>query len=378
MNAGKEINLESSTHRILAVLLRYNENVDWLLQSNDSAEPILPTELYQAANIDPIGCVPSFPGMPNSSTSAESSSPVTWPYWATDYVAEKCKNANLVEPMTVFDIERQAWLDAGLPWDMEIGAKLNLGRRLHHENGENAFENSTPMTTEPLPTAKINVPSLSPLPLRIIPTQGRESLAYLTAIIDHYDDLPDLMLFMHAHDVSWHTFQLGQRWSLQRLKVIGPRNLSSGFMQLGCYKLDDAYMFTRVVDANFDLPDRFRESIVGHFMQAWTEPGGLGEIFGESLPPPYIRAACCATFAVEKKAILQRKKEFYEKLRNWALRTAMDKYWAGIGKADGFCILCVDLSYIEKKVVFRHRLNKNLLGAMLRSHGVFMVSQKAN
>lgn len=138
------------------------------------------------------------------------------------------------------------------------------------------------------------------------------------------------MLFMHGHESSWHTFQLGQRWSLQRLKALGPRKLSSGFMQLGCYKLDDAYLFTRVVDANFDHPDRFRESIAGHYMQAWTEPGGLGEIFGYPLPPSFIRTACCATFAVQKEAILQRDKEFYEKLRNWALTTAMDKYWAGI------------------------------------------------
>lgn len=31
-------------------------------------------------------------------------------------------------------------------------------------------------------------------------SDGRESLAYLTFIVDHYDDLPDYVVFIHGHD----------------------------------------------------------------------------------------------------------------------------------------------------------------------------------
>ena len=46
---------------------------------------------------------------------------------------------------------------------------------------------------------------LTPLPLHLVPNKASESLGYLTAIIEHYDDLPDLMLCMHGHQKSWHT-----------------------------------------------------------------------------------------------------------------------------------------------------------------------------
>ena len=34
--------------------------------------------------------------------------------------------------------------------------------------------------------------------------RGTESTAYLSFIVDNYDQLPKHMVFMHAHDVGWH------------------------------------------------------------------------------------------------------------------------------------------------------------------------------
>jgi hypothetical protein len=53
----------------------------------------------------------------------------------------------------------------------------------------------------------VSFPNLTPLPLHIIPNRANEGLGYLDAIIRHYDNLPDLMLFMHGHLKSWHTIQ---------------------------------------------------------------------------------------------------------------------------------------------------------------------------
>jgi len=44
------------------------------------------------------------------------------------------------------------------------------------------------------PSAKFRVPK----------NKGHEAMAYLTYIIDHYDNLPDTIIFTHPHRSAWH------------------------------------------------------------------------------------------------------------------------------------------------------------------------------
>ena len=37
--------------------------------------------------------------------------------------------------------------------------------------------------------------------------KGQEAMAYLTYIIQNYDNLPESMAFIHSHESSWHTPQ---------------------------------------------------------------------------------------------------------------------------------------------------------------------------
>ena len=53
--------------------------------------------------------------------------------------------------------------------------------------------------------------------------KGKEARAYLSAIVDRWDALPDAMVFLHAHNTSWHTVvghgnNLGSVWRLNHLK----------------------------------------------------------------------------------------------------------------------------------------------------------------
>src|SRR2546430_3170769 len=41
-------------------------------------------------------------------------------------------------------------------------------------------------------------------PLHPPKNKGHEVMIYLTYIIEHYDELPDVCIFMHAHRYSWH------------------------------------------------------------------------------------------------------------------------------------------------------------------------------
>ena len=54
------------------------------------------------------------------------------------------------------------------------------------------------------------------------PGRGKEARAYFTAIVDHYDRLPDAMAFIHGHPYSWHTWagtgnNVGNTWRMAHL-----------------------------------------------------------------------------------------------------------------------------------------------------------------
>ena len=40
--------------------------------------------------------------------------------------------------------------------------------------------------------------------LTVAKNKGRESMAYLTYLIDNYDDLPEYMVFLHSLRYQWH------------------------------------------------------------------------------------------------------------------------------------------------------------------------------
>lgn len=56
--------------------------------------------------------------------------------------------------------------------------------------------------------------------------KGHESMVYLTYIIDHYDTLNDVTMFMHSHQFAWHNNDLLNSdaaniiWRLNLEKVI--------------------------------------------------------------------------------------------------------------------------------------------------------------
>lgn len=154
---------------------------------------------------------------------------------------------------------------------------------------------------------------------------------YLSAIIDNYHNLPDLMLFVHGHEMSWHTFPFGQEWALAHIARKPPTNITKGHMQLACNEHHNGanQMWPQVIDANWESPNgpRWHESMAAHFAQAWHEK--LGKALG--LPLPYhIKAACCATFIATKEAIQNRNLEFYVSIRDWLLESPMERYWQGV------------------------------------------------
>jgi hypothetical protein len=164
------------------------------------------------------------------------------------------------------------------------------------------------------PTSKYHVPK----------NKGRESMAYLTYLIDHYNSLPSTIAFIHSHrdgwPSGWHTDAAGHD------NVISLRNLQiqhvqdQGYANLRCIHIpgcpDEIQPFREPPD-----PERDAEQAM---VDAWTY------VFGNaSEVPRVIGAACCSQFAVSRAQVLKRPVQDYTKLRDWLLQTPLSDDTSG-------------------------------------------------
>ncbi|KAK5003739.1 hypothetical protein LTR28_009798, partial [Elasticomyces elasticus] len=63
--------------------------------------------------------------------------------------------------------------------------------------------------------------------------KGHEVMVYLSYIIDHYEKLPDLSIFMHAHRFAWHNNELLNTDAAETLRRLSPeRVIREGYMNL--------------------------------------------------------------------------------------------------------------------------------------------------
>ncbi|KAK0652908.1 hypothetical protein B0T16DRAFT_320535, partial [Cercophora newfieldiana] len=144
--------------------------------------------------------------------------------------------------------------------------------------------------------------------------KGREALAYLTHIIDHYPHLADVTLFLHAHRTSWHDdqFALDTPTALSRLNL--SRVVERGYMNLRCAWEpgcpDHIHPAVKEEDAN--KPEQ------AVFERAW------GELFDGVQVPGVLSQACCAQFGVSRERVWRRGVGFYTGVREWLMRTGLE------------------------------------------------------
>ena len=164
-------------------------------------------------------------------------------------------------------------------------------------------------------------------PVRV--NQG-ETAVYLQYIVEQYDNLPDAVIFMHAHQVAPHmpnkldiltklrwdafdyanlrytniTFDLWGKWTGDWLCPLNPL---------------DAPPSDEVVW------DELRVNQSRLFAEVWEE------LFASSIGqmPQYVHSPCCAEFLVSRARIHARPLSFYEDCLNWLEATSSDRYWAG-------------------------------------------------
>ncbi|KAJ5318377.1 hypothetical protein N7476_004797 [Penicillium atrosanguineum] len=152
---------------------------------------------------------------------------------------------------------------------------------------------------------------------RVQVNKGKESNVYLQYILDYYHQLPDYVIFLHAHRSSWHVeFQeKGNPHALERLQLEYLK--AAGYVNLRCEWgpgcPDEVYPFRQ-------LSERATEVA---FAGAW-----MG-IFNNSDVPQVIGTPCCAQFAVTKERILARPLTDYQHYHQWLMKTSLDDDTSG-------------------------------------------------
>lgn len=157
-------------------------------------------------------------------------------------------------------------------------------------------------------------------PLHTPMNKGHEAMVYLTYIIDHYDNLPDISIFMHPHQRAWHTPELLNHDASELLKRLSSERVTrEGYMNLRCH-WDPGCPERLYPDTKYRDKYKREELAIG---AAWVE------MFPGDPVPHAIGAPCCAQFAVARHRIEKIPKANFERYRNWLIRTEETDWISG-------------------------------------------------
>ncbi|KAK2840512.1 hypothetical protein FQN49_006203 [Arthroderma sp. PD_2] len=150
--------------------------------------------------------------------------------------------------------------------------------------------------------------------------KGREAMVYLTYLIDNYDNLPDIILFMHSHKIAWHHEEPLNHDAKEMVNRISSERVTrDGFMNLRC-------------NWQPGCPDWLRPQSTKEDSEKPEQPlvaNGWREIFPAEPVPEVIGGQCCAQFAVSRERVLGVPKSHFVYYRNWLLRTELDDFYSG-------------------------------------------------
>ena len=162
------------------------------------------------------------------------------------------------------------------------------------------------------PSAELTVPQ----------NKGHEVMVYLTYIIDHYDDgLPDVTIFMHPHQLTWHNNDF-LNWNsslmIQRLK--SDHVLRSGYVNLRCHHDPGCPDHIHPMLDDNDLVGIPEAPVVGN---SWPD------LFPGNAVPEVLSQPCCAQFAVSRERLRSIPRDKYLGYREWLLNTRLDDQISG-------------------------------------------------
>lgn len=157
-------------------------------------------------------------------------------------------------------------------------------------------------------------------PLHPPKNKGHEVMVYLSYIIDHYDNLTDVAIFMHAHRWTWHNNELLDSDSAQMVdRLSAERVTREGYMNLRCHWDPGCPNWMRPGATEEDV-NKKEQTIIA---KAWSEIFPLDPI------PDVLAQPCCAQFALSRDRVRSIPLARFKWYRDWLLRTPLDDYVSG-------------------------------------------------
>ncbi|CAD6456387.1 5dd72dd2-5e97-4f65-977b-23592e0fb39b-CDS [Sclerotinia trifoliorum] len=150
--------------------------------------------------------------------------------------------------------------------------------------------------------------------------KGHEVMIYLSYIIENYNNLSDVSIFMHSHQTTWHNNELLDLDSAQMIsRLSSERVIREGYMNLRCHWHPGCpdWMHPGIVEED----DNKQEQTI--MARAWLE------LFPLEPVPDVLAQPCCAQFAVSKERIQTLPLARYIFYRDWLLRTELSDYISG-------------------------------------------------
>lgn len=146
--------------------------------------------------------------------------------------------------------------------------------------------------------------------LHVPKNKGHEAMVYLTYIIDHYEDLPDIAIFIHSDRITWHNNDLLDSDLVKMIRRLKPERVKrEGYLNLPCHLqpgCSDNLHLNRT-EPNVHKPE---ENII---RDIWNELHPFDPISATLSHP------CCAQFAVSRTQMRTYPLTQYVAWREWIL-----------------------------------------------------------
>ncbi|CAG8957474.1 hypothetical protein HYFRA_00011455 [Hymenoscyphus fraxineus] len=158
---------------------------------------------------------------------------------------------------------------------------------------------------------------------RVPKNKGREAMVYLSYMIDYYDTLPDVMVFMHSQRYQWHNDDplYDGVPVLQNLQI--PYVLSQGYVNLRCVWILGCPAELQLAPEIVNSPGQASQTTQLEYGKAF------GELFPNETLPMVVGVSCCGQFALTREKVRSRSREEYIHWRQWLLETPLDDAISG-------------------------------------------------
>jgi hypothetical protein len=157
-------------------------------------------------------------------------------------------------------------------------------------------------------------------PLHPPRNKGHEVMVYLSWIIDNYPKLPDIAIFMHAHQYTWHNDDMLDNDAAKLVVRLSRQHVwRNGYVNMRCswYPGCPDWMHPGETEENASKPEEV------HLSKSW------GELFPTEEVPSVLAQPCCAQFALSRERIEAISYAQYVRYREWLLSTKLPDTLSG-------------------------------------------------